>query len=179
MDNRNLNILKSLKPGDIFTAASGRKYVVLEANTNCIKKTMFLLSKEIMKFMEFDSVNNDFKYSNAYYYLNERDGYDILHEDFGDAMIERNIDLLSLDGLNTYECIEAKVGMLTLDQYRKYRRLIPMIDDTWWLATPWSTEESVGEELVLCIEDEDGNIVNRDYNDDSIGVRPAVKILLE
>lgn len=177
MDNRNLNILKSLKPGDIYTASSGRKYVVLEANTNCIKKTMFLLSEEIIRFMEFDDVDNDYKGSEVEFYLLNYNGHGILHEDFGDMMMDRCIDLLSLDGLDTYGCSQADVGLLTLDEYRKYRKFIPMIDDAWWLATPWSTCDGMGAGSVLCV-DGYGNIDSCDYDDDS-GVRPAVKILLE
>ena len=32
--------------------------------------------------------------------------------------------------------------MLTVDEYRKYRALIPLTDEAYWLATPWTTLRS-------------------------------------
>ena len=32
-----------------------------------------------------------------------------------------------------------KIFLLTCDMYRKYRSVIPNLDDGWWLATAYST----------------------------------------
>ena len=50
---------------------------------------------------------------------------------------ERN--LLSLDGQTEYGTCDDKVSLLTVDEYRKYRRLIPNTGDWFWLISPWST----------------------------------------
>ena len=35
-----------------------------------------------------------------------------------------------------------KIFLLTCDMYRKYRSVIPNLDDWWWLATAYSTESN-------------------------------------
>lgn len=51
---------------------------------------------------------------------------------------ERN--LISLDGQTEYGVCVDRVSLLTVDEYRKYRSLIPNTEDYWWwLITPWST----------------------------------------
>ena len=57
------------------------------------------------------------------------------------GLCDIELDLLSLDGLDDYGTVIDKVGLLTVDMYRKYNRIIEKypVDDWWWLATPWST----------------------------------------
>ena len=49
----------------------------------------------------------------------------------------RGICCLLMDRINT--ACKDKVSLLTLDEYRKYRSLIPNEEYYWWLLTPWST----------------------------------------
>lgn len=58
------------------------------------------------------------------------------------AMRERPIDLLSMDGMDDYGNPEVEVRILTVDEYRKYRSIIPLTDKAYWLATPWTTLRS-------------------------------------
>ena len=66
-------------------------------------------------------------------------------EKLSDSVGKENIisferDLFSLDGQVEYGTCEDKVSLLTVDEYRKYRSMIPNTDDGWWwLITPWST----------------------------------------
>lgn len=52
------------------------------------------------------------------------------------------IDLTSDDGLKDYGETTQKIFLLTCDMYRKYRSVIPNLDDWWWLATAYSTESN-------------------------------------
>ncbi len=56
-----------------------------------------------------------------------------------DAVIEFDRDLLSLDGQTEYGHCKDRISLLTVDEYRKYRKLLPNMPKWWWLITPWST----------------------------------------
>ena len=58
------------------------------------------------------------------------------------ALIPTTIDLTSDDGLKDYGETTQKIFLLTCDMYRKYRSVIPNLDDWWWLATAYSTESN-------------------------------------
>lgn len=48
------------------------------------------------------------------------------------------LDLTSDDGMKDYGATSAMIGLLTCEQFRKYRALIPNLnaEDWWWLLTP-------------------------------------------
>ena len=58
------------------------------------------------------------------------------------AMLERPIDLTSMDGMTDYGTPCVKARTLTIDEYRKYRQYIPLTSKAWWTATPWCTKRS-------------------------------------
>ena len=62
------------------------------------------------------------------------------HPDTFDAVVERPIDLTTMDGMTDYGMPLASVRALTIDEYRKYRHLIPLTDEPYWLATGWTTQ---------------------------------------
>lgn len=89
--------------------------------------------------MRFDSDTNDWRTSELRQHLNN-DFLRKLEKEIGEEnIIEFERDLLSVDGQKEYEKCKDKVSMLTLDEYRKYRSLIPNEEYCWWLLTPWST----------------------------------------
>lgn len=53
-------------------------------------------------------------------------------------LAEMEVDLTSDDGMKDYGKTKDYIALLTADQYRKYRELIPEADDWWWLVTPWT-----------------------------------------
>ena len=81
---------------------------------------------------------------------------------------ERN--LLSLDGQTEYGTCDDKVSLLTVDEYRKYRKLIPNTDDWFWLISPWSTPCN-GFKNSGAVVAPAGNFYSRDCYF-SYGVRP-------
>ena len=56
--------------------------------------------------------------------------------------------------------------------YRKYRSVIPNLDDWWWLATAYSTESN-GYAYCARYVYSDGSLSNRAAYDGYLGVRPA------
>lgn len=89
--------------------------------------------------MEFDPDVNDWRISRLRRHLNS-DLLEKIENEIGEEnVIEFERDLLSVDGQNQYRACKDKVSLLTFDEYRKYRSLIPNEDYCWWLLTPWGT----------------------------------------
>ena len=87
----------------------------------------------------FDSDSNNWISSKLREELNTKFLKKIADELGEDAVIEFDRDLLSLDGQTEYGHCEDKISLLTVDEYRKYRKLLPNMSKWWWLITPWST----------------------------------------
>lgn len=62
-----------------------------------------------------------------------------LKEEHGmeDAILPMFVNLKDTASVRNYGLYECDAGLLTLDEYGKYKRLIPVIDEPWWLATPY------------------------------------------
>lgn len=58
------------------------------------------------------------------------------------AMVERPIDLTTMDGMTDYGKPLAVVRALTIDEYRKHRSILPLTSKPYWLATGWTTNSS-------------------------------------
>lgn len=108
------------------------------------KDKVLVLAKESIGNMAFDENNsNNFQNGTLCKFLNgdfikklKANGADV------SAIITTTIDLTSDDGLKDYGETTQKVFLLTCDMYRKYRSLIPNLDNWWWLATAYSTESN-------------------------------------
>ena len=64
------------------------------------------------------------------------------HKPIFEATLERPIDLTTMDGMTDYGTPLAVARLLTIDDYRKYRRFIPLASRPFWLATGWTTKSS-------------------------------------
>lgn len=64
------------------------------------------------------------------------------HKPIYDAIVERPIDLTTMDGMTDYGCPLTVARILTIDEYRQHRRFIPLTDKPYWLATGWTTASS-------------------------------------
>ena len=81
--------------------------------------------------------NNNWRESSIRKFLNG-EFLNKLKEVFGELpSFERN--LLSMDGQTEYGTCIDKVSLLTVDEYRKYRKHLPNTGKWWWLITPDST----------------------------------------
>lgn len=135
---------------------------------------ILVLAKESIGNMPFDEGNsNNFPKGTLCKYLNgefiktlKANGADT------SALIPTTIDLTSDDGLKDYGETTQKIFLLTCDMYRKYRSIIPNLDDWWWLATAYSTESNGYANLARLVGSDGSLDISNAYYDD-IGVRPA------
>lgn len=170
LKNDNIDLL-ALKQGDVFHK-NNVEYIVLEQLPD--KQTVVIRKYLLENKMEFDSDNNNWKTSSIRERLNNNvDGYLREVEDaFGkDKIVTHTVDLLSLDGLDDYGTSNDKISLLTIDQYRKYRKILSEnINKWWWLLTPDSTSSGSSASFVRYV-DSDGS-VGYDLCGYDGGVRP-------
>lgn len=135
---------------------------------------ILVLAKESIGNMPFDEGNsNNFPKGTLCKYLNgefikklKANGADT------SALIPTTIDLTSDDGLKDYGETTQKIFLLTCDMYRKYRSVIPNLNDWWWLATAYSTESNGYAYFARCVYS-DGSLFNGLAYGGGLGVRPA------
>lgn len=135
---------------------------------------ILVLAKESIGNMPFDEGNsNNFPKGTLCKYLNgefikklKANGADT------SALIPTTIDLTSDDGLKDYGETTQKIFLLTCDMYRKYRSVIPNLDDWWWLATAYSTESNGYASAARAVYSDGSLDYNYAYNG-TLGVRPA------
>lgn len=127
--------IEALKNGRVFTYA-GVNWVKLDD----LNGGALVLSADSLFRRAFDTDNkNNFAVSS----LNRE-----LNGDFLEALCREGakkedfvplvLDLTSDDGMKDYGVANALIGLLTCEQFRKYRALIPNLnaEDWWWLLTP-------------------------------------------
>jgi hypothetical protein len=119
----------------------------------------------------FDSTSNNWITSKLRNELNARFLKKITDELGKDAVIEFDRDLLSMDGQTEYGHCKDKISFLTVDEYRKYRKLLTNMDKWWWLLTPWSTPVNDFSTTITVVSPS-GFIYNDGY-DYVNGVRPV------
>ena len=145
---------KTLKTGKIgqFGAESritygGVKWVVLDARPNmslCIAEDVLKGENGEVRYMAFDTDNkNDFAASSVRAFLNG----DFLEELAAagadkEAFVPIVLDLTSDDGLDDYGTDSAKIGLITDQMYREFRKIIPKASEDYWTCTPFSTERN-------------------------------------
>lgn len=162
---KNAGLRKGLAVGDTFELA-GLKWKILEITEQGYK----CIAERFPESMKFGS-NNDWKESNIRKYLNENI-YEKLVEEIGeDSIIPFERNLLSLDGQTEHGTCEDKVSIISLDEYRQYRELLPNEDYYWWTLTP-DTTKCNGNESWLRVVCPSGIFNGCSYNDYG-GVRPV------
>lgn len=135
---------------------------------------ILVLAKESIGNMPFDEGNsNNFPKGTLCKYLNgefikklKANGADT------SALIPTTIDLTSDDGLKDYGETTQKIFLLSCDMYRKYRSVIPNLDNWWWLATAYSTESN-GYAYRARYVGSDGSLNSHAAYHGDNGVRPA------
>lgn len=166
----------SHKPGDIIEIA-GKKFVVLDDLSPFSEESeghdLLILSLESQGESRFGENNN---YAESELRRRTAAWLDDLldHGVDPDLIRSRTIDLTTLDGHGEYGTLEVKAAPLTLDEARKYAKVIPNCDDACWLATGWGGPEYFGATVALSVNT-DGNW-NNAYCSSSYGVRPALVI---
>ena len=161
--------LKTAPRGTAFNYA-GQRWVVLEHNAT----GTLCLTEKIVEDRAFDDGNcNDFSKSSSLRYLNGP-FLDTLIDAAGcsSAFLTTELDLTTDDGLKDYGTCTVTIFLLTVDQYRRNRDVIPNADDWWWLSTAFSTKSNGYESLARVVNS--GGTLNRNSADFGVrGLRPA------
>lgn len=98
------------------------------------------------------------------------------HPEINKAVVDRPIDLTSMNGMTDYGSPVVHGRILTSDEYRKYRAFIPLASDWYWLATPWTTLRSPYSHAsnAYCVNTDGALINDYVYNANRSCPRPAL-----
>lgn len=167
--------LFQVRPGEHFIH-DGVEYVKLDEAAGA---TFALGVEATLKNVQFESDDAEREDHNNYIGSNlEREGIRWLREQHPatfDAMVERLVNLTTMDGMTDYGVPLASVRALTIDEYRKYRHLIPLTDDPYWLATGWTTKRSPNSDANSAYYiDSDGSVNNYYVDRPYFAARPAL-----
>ena len=141
------------------------KYIIVNRYVNgdtCI------IRKETIKNMKFGKTNNYFK-SDLRKYLNTEYLNEIMNE-FGEIELH-TVDMLSMDGDDSYGKCKDLVSAMTFDRWRKYHKYIGNADCIEWLSTPNQTKKSNDARCVRIV-DANGCVGYSDCYWNVFGVRP-------
>lgn len=115
---------------------AGIKWLVLDK----LEKGYFAISEDFYgRDREFDDNCNDWKSSDLRNELNTDLRKKIENELGVDSLLEFERNLLSLDGQTEYGTCRDYVSLISVDEYRKYRKFLPNSGKWWWTLTPDST----------------------------------------
>ena len=136
--------LKNAARGTAFDYA-GQSWILLENDDG----RALCLSKDIIETRAFDDGNcNNFAVASSKEYLNGAYLDNLLEDVNGpNAFLTTELDLTTDDGLKDYGTCTVTIFLLTVDQYRRNRDVIPNADDWWWLSTAFSTKSNGYESL--------------------------------
>ena len=164
--NKVRKIPVGLEIGDTFEIA-GINWKILDITD----KGYMCLADKLEDSMEFDERSSDWAGSQLREYLNT-EFFEKISDEIGEEnIITFNRDLTSLDGQTEYGECEDMVSLLTIDEYRKYRKLIPNTNFYWWLISPWSTPCNDWNRSVSVVAP--AGYFYRGNCDIGIGVRPV------
>ena len=143
MKQKNMELCRA-RQGEVFTF-DGVRFVKLDESAGAA----FVVAEDVMlENIPFEHEDAEREDHNNYTGSNLE--YGILtmlagkHREIYDAVVERPIDLTTMDGMTDYGMPTVTVRALTIDEYRKYRKFIPLASKPYWLATGWTTKSSPG-----------------------------------
>lgn len=115
---------------------AGIKWLVLDK----LEKGYLVISDEFYgKSREFDTDCNNWDSSDLRQELNTELRRKIEEAVGEGGLLKFTRDLLSMDGQTEYGSCEDYVSLISVDEYRKYRKFLPNRGKWWWTLTPNST----------------------------------------
>ena len=162
--------LKAAARGTIFPYA-GEKWVALEQEAS--GRTL-CLRLDLIPNKPFDENNcNNFATSSSKEWMNGPYLDNLIDAVKGPhAFLQTELDLTADDGLKDYGTCTVTIFSLTVDQYRRNRDVIPLVDDWYWLSTAYSTAANGYEHSARGVWD-DGALHWGGAFDGNYGLRPA------
>lgn len=119
----------------------------------------------------FDGSCNNWKCSDLRKELNT-DLKDKIENELGKGtLVEFDRDLLSMDGQTEYGTCKDSISIISVDEYRKYRKFLPNTDRYWWTITPDSTPCNDDSTWLRVVSP--SGLIYHYYCSISLGVRPV------
>ena len=147
---------------------AGIKWLVLDK----LEKGYLVISDEFYgKSREFDTDCNNWDSSDLRQELNTELRRKIEEAVGEGGLLKFTRDLLSMDGQTEYGSCEDYVSLISVDEYRKYRKLLPNTGEWWWTLTPDSTKCNDDTSYIRIVSP--SGHVNGDSCNYSVGVRPV------
>lgn len=146
--------LYECKVGNVIVDNIGNEWYVVE-HDNKNNRTKVWRKELLDGTYKFDSESNDFRTSEIKNMLNDESEKILtdIYKGFGkENVLVDTVDLLSMDGLDTYGIYNCKVHLGTFDDYRKARKngmFRTENEKPFWLDTPNSTNEGCSS---LCVQ---------------------------
>lgn len=139
--------LREVRAGGTFTL-DWVEFVKLGDDPDALGNELVLTRDVVMKNIPFENDDAEREEHNNYVGSNlEKQCVRWLRENhptiFKNA-VELPIHLTTMDGMTDYGWPHVLVRALTIDEYRRYRRFIPLASKPYWLATGWTTVSSPG-----------------------------------
>ncbi|MDB8706549.1 hypothetical protein PNX04_05935 [[Ruminococcus] gnavus] len=168
--------LYECKVGNVIVDDIGNEWYVVEQDIENNRTKVW--KKELIDgTYKFDNGSNDFRTSEIKNVLNDENGKILsdIYKGFGkENVLLDTVDLLSMDGLDTYGTCNCKVHLGTFDDYRKARKngmFRTENEKPFWLDTPDSTNEGCSASCVQVVR-RDGGVGCDGCCWDGYGVRP-------
>lgn len=168
--------LYECKVGNVIVDDIGNEWYVVEQDIENNRTKVW--KKELIDgTYKFDNGSNDFRTSEIKNVLNDENGKILsdIYKGFGkENVLLDTVDLLSMDGLDTYGTCNCKVHLGTFDDYRKARKngmFRTENEKPFWLDTPDSTNEGCSASCVRIVYG-CGDVGCNDCNWGGFGVRP-------
>lgn len=147
---------------------AGINWLVLDK----LEKGYFAISEDFYgRDRGFDDNCNDWKSSDLRNELNTDLRKKIESELGTDSLVEFERNLLSLDGQTEYGTCRDFVSLISVDEYRKYRKLLPNTERWWWTLTPDSTPCNNDGKWLRVVSPSGG--INCNVYSNSYGFRPV------
>lgn len=164
--------IEELKKGDKKAPEPGKVIEIADISWIILDKTeqgYIALAEKKIDSRIFGN-DNDWKKSEIREYLNGEFA-EMIEKKIGCSLPKFDRDLLSMDGQTEYGSCMDKVSMISVDEYRKYRRFIPNGKDSyWWTITPDSTKCN-NDSIYIRVVSPSGRILHYNCNNFR-GVRP-------
>ena len=121
---------EALNPGEHFLY-NGIEFICLDI----IDGNYLAMTAEPWEELPFDTDGkNDWRNSSLRRVLNN-DFLELLNKKH---LVKQTSDLIADNGDRAYGTCEDYVTILSCDQYRKYREIVPLFEEWMWTLTPWS-----------------------------------------
>lgn len=147
---------------------SGIKWLVLDK----LEKGYLVISDDFYgKSRKFDADCNNWGSSDMRQELNTELRRKIEEAVGEGGLLKFTRDLLSMDGQTEYGSCEDYVSLISVDEYRKYRKLLPNTERWWWTLTPDSTPCNNDSKWLRVVSP--SGCVNDNIYVNSNGVRPV------